>query len=74
MSIVFDPSTGETHFLSELPALLLKYIDANPVTVSEMFDRIAGSDSLDAEKANLIEESLTALVRAELVESCSTSA
>ncbi len=44
---VFDPATGETHFLTELPALLLEAIGPSPATALELVERLAGPVDLD---------------------------
>jgi len=67
--VVFDPATGETHFLNELPALLLSSIDGTPRPIAALVERIAGPTELDAEARTQIIGALVSLERAELVES-----
>ena len=66
---VFDPATGETHFLSPLPALLLGAIDGQWAFYNEIVDRIAGPVDYDGQAETQIITALMFLERAELVES-----
>ena len=68
---VFDPATGETHFLNPLPALLLQYLDQQPRNILQLLETASGgdvftTDSVEAQKAFVALESLHL---AELVES-----
>lgn len=66
---VFDPATGETHFLNELPALILQSIDADPVSFPTLVERLAGPVDLDEQEKEKIVAALVYLEGAELVES-----
>lgn len=66
---MFDPASGETHFLSELPALLLSAIDADWCAFDVLVERIAGPLELDPQDQAKIVSSLGYLEGAELVES-----
>ena len=66
---VFDPCTGQTHFLTELPALILAELDITPCPVEELIQRLAGPDKLDQAAEQRIQAALTQLEAAELVES-----
>ena len=66
---MFDPATGETHFLSDLPALLLAAVDAEPAEVATLIDRIAGPVTLDGQAQAQVVAALIFLESAELVES-----
>jgi len=65
---VYDPASGETHFLSPLPALLLSAIDGQWAFYSEIVDRIAGPVDYDGQAEAQIIAALVVLERAELVE------
>lgn len=67
--VLFDPSTDETHFLSELPALILAELDATPRSLAELVDRLVGPGELDPAAEQKIRLALTHLEAAELVES-----
>lgn len=69
LGAVYDPSSGETHFLAELPALLLPLISDDPMTASALVDRLAGPGGLDAQANARIVAALNYLEDAELVES-----
>ena len=72
---VFDPLSGETHFLSDLPDLLLGVIDAEPRGVAEIVALLNDGEAVD--DAAALERITTALVflqQAELVESTDRSA
>lgn len=66
---VFDPASGETHFLSELPALLLPFIDQDWHDFGSLIAHIVGSVDLDDPHRAKILSALTFLESAELVES-----
>lgn len=73
--VVFDPATGETHFLTELPALLLTAIDRQPASHRDIVTRLAGAETeLDAADEARVLAALQFLVAAELVESAEFSA
>jgi PqqD family protein of HPr-rel-A system len=65
---VFDPSTGETHFLTELPALVLKAMDATAASEAELIRRIAGPVALEDHSLQSVHAALNQLERAELIE------
>jgi len=67
--VVFDPSTGETHFLTELPALLLSVVDREPASQDTLVDRLAGPLDLDSTAEAQVLAALVYLEGAELVES-----
>jgi len=66
---VFDPASGETHFLNDLPVLLLLAIDNRPVSCSTLMARFAGPMQLDEQGQAQILAALVYLEGAELVES-----
>lgn len=70
---VFDSSTGETHFLNELPALLLPAINDEPASQAALVNRLAGPLDLDGAAEAQVFEALMYLKRAELVESVSSN-
>lgn len=67
--VVFDPSSGETHFLSDLPSLILSVVDELPASSAELVERFAGPVDLDADAQSQIIAALLFLESAELVES-----
>ena len=69
LSAVFDPFNGETHFLSELPALLLSHLGSEAVTFSTLMDRVAGPVDLEDSAECKVLATLVYLEGAELVES-----
>ena len=73
LGAVFDPATGETHFLNELPAVILLAIDKTPVSFSALVERLGGGDEIDERAAAKILAALSLLETAELVESRSSA-
>jgi PqqD family protein of HPr-rel-A system len=67
--LLFDPFTGDTHFLNDLPFLLLQAIDDTPRSVSEISERLAVDEELDADAAAQINQTLLSLASSRLVES-----
>jgi len=67
--VVFDPSTGETHFVTQLPALILAELDTTPRSVAELIERLAGPVELGETEEQQILDALSRLEAAELVES-----
>ena len=67
--VVFDPSSGETHFLSDLPSLILSVVDDEPATYMELLERFSGPVDLDSQAESQIFAALMFLEGAELVES-----
>lgn len=67
--IIFDPATGETHFLNDLPLLLLSMIDREPRDLRRLCCLLTGSDDVAAESEMKITSALVSLAHAELVES-----
>jgi hypothetical protein len=61
--------TGETHFLGELPALLVSVVGETPVPLEDLVERLAGSIALDQHARTQINSALLFLEAAELVES-----
>lgn len=66
---VFDPATGETHFLTQLPALLLEEIGQTPTPAAELIERLAGPVDLDSDAAARVTAALRELEGAGLIES-----
>lgn len=66
---LFDPLSGETHFLAVLPLLLLESMTARPTPTSELVRRLAGDVDPGKEGWGKIEAALLQLESAELVES-----
>lgn len=66
---MFDPASGETHFLSDLPALLLGQVDESWCDTMTLIERIAGPVALDTEDQSKVLAALHFLEGAELVES-----
>jgi PqqD family protein of HPr-rel-A system len=69
VTAVFDPDTGETHFLSELPLLILTQIKANPTSLSELINRLDGPADLAPGARQQIHQALLSLEQAELLTS-----
>lgn len=67
--VVFDPTTGSTHFLSELPALLLSTITDTPESSLNLLERLVGPITVDRKEIAKITAALSYLEAAELVES-----
>jgi PqqD family protein of HPr-rel-A system len=66
---VFDPATGETHFLTDLPLLLLETVVESPGTTEDLITALAGPVELDDAEAGRITAALHLLEDAELIES-----
>jgi PqqD family protein of HPr-rel-A system len=65
---IFDPSSGDTHFLSELPTLLLQSIDHKARSALDLLIAIAGEDVYSEEQIQRAEAALRELEKAGLVE------
>ena len=66
---VFDPASGQTHFLSELPAVIVSAVDQTPTSFSSLLERLGGPDGIDEHGKAKILAALSFLENAELVES-----
>ena len=69
LTAVFDPATGETHLLAELPALVLGVMNTDAASASELIERLAGPVELESDANAQISTTLGFLESAELVES-----
>jgi PqqD family protein of HPr-rel-A system len=69
LSIIFDPDSGQTHFLSELPALLLDNIHESPQTIEQLTASIDAPEDLTEEAQEQIRRALSLLEAKELIES-----
>lgn len=67
--VAFDPATGETHFLTELPTLLLEAVSASPATAEDLVAQLAGPVELDDKSAERVTVALRHLHHAGLIES-----
>jgi hypothetical protein len=66
---IFDPASGETFFLSELPAIVLLAIDRKPAPLPLLLERLGGPVELDGQTTAKILAALSSLESAELIES-----
>ncbi|MCB1725070.1 MAG: hypothetical protein H6959_05730 [Chromatiaceae bacterium] len=66
---VFDPASGQTHFLNELPAMLLAEIQADWRDGASLVEAAAGPVDLNPNDRAKIHAALHFLASAELVES-----
>ena len=68
--VQFDPISGDTHFLSMLPALVLEQMTHQPLTFDQLVHRLADGaiTDLDDEAMAAIAKTLDFLEGAELVE------
>lgn len=66
---VFDPLSGETHFLTDLPALIAATVDADWSCPWDLVVRYAGEVDLDPAAQAQILAALASLEAAEIVES-----
>jgi PqqD family protein of HPr-rel-A system len=66
---LFDPLSGETHFLGELPALIVSVLDDHWASRGTLVERIAGPVALEQQAEAQILAALVSLEAAELVES-----
>jgi hypothetical protein len=69
--IMFDPSSGETHFLSPLPNLVLAHLSVEYLAFGQLIQELAGEspDGLGGDSLTAIAATLDFLEGAELVES-----
>lgn len=67
-TLVFDPATGETHFLTELPALLLDAVNDEGSHARELVERCVGQEQHAFDLASQVTLALDFLEAAELVE------
>ena len=58
--IVFHPASGETHYLNDLSALTLRFLEAKPATIADLSSRIA--DFLGADTSRDMEQQLASLL------------
>lgn len=67
--VVFDRSTGLTHFLSQLPLMVLETLGSQSLTVQDLVTRLAESADIAADQlpASAIQRSLADLEQAELI-------
>ena len=68
-AVVFDPETGATHFLSDLPTILLKQVGDDPADLAGLIDRIDGPSELAPDEKQRILSTLVTLEQAELITS-----
>jgi len=68
-AIIFDPQTGETHFLSELPLMLLSAVNSKPQDIRELTAHLDPELDLNDGSRVKILEALYQLEQAGLVES-----
>jgi hypothetical protein len=73
-SPVFDPLTGETLFLSDLPAMLLEAIDSSPRSVEELLSVLVGPVDLVDSKLDVVFAAIQHLSDAGLIERVSQQA
>ncbi|MCP5317461.1 MAG: HPr-rel-A system PqqD family peptide chaperone [Chromatiaceae bacterium] len=66
---VFDPLTGETHFLSVLPAMVLEAVNEAPQTTERIAHSLGDPADFDAAAMKKVADALRYLERAEIVES-----
>lgn len=66
--IIFDPSTGETHFLNELPSLLLSVVQHQPLSLNALIGRLAGDVEVSEQGREDILATLQFLAGAEIIE------
>lgn len=66
---VFDPATGETHFLTQLPLLLLEAMGESGREVERLIADLAGPVELNDGAVGRVTAALRLLEDAELVES-----
>jgi PqqD family protein of HPr-rel-A system len=66
--IVFDPSTGETHFVNTLPALLLSAVEPKPLSLDALLRRLAGDVEMAATARDDILTALRFLAKAEIID------
>lgn len=69
MAIVFDPDSGQTHFLSELPALLLEHLGESPQTIDQIAASIDAPADLRDDAREQIRRALVLLEDKELIAS-----
>ncbi len=68
----FDPITGETHLLNELPAMLLSTLNNDAASTADLIARIAGPIQLEPHDEDQIVTALAFLESAGLAESHSS--
>ena len=68
-TVVYNPLTGETHFLAELPALLYEQLSETGASLTELLARFAAEDELDSSAMAQISQALRQLEAADLIES-----
>ena len=71
---VFDRRTGETHFLADLPALILQALCERQLTRTALINELASAAdiAIDENVSNRVLAALQFLERAELVESAAS--
>lgn len=67
--VVFDPATGQTHFLNSLPSVILANILDQPTDIHALSQRVGASIvEMPASEALKFRQSLDLLVLSELIE------
>lgn len=66
---VFDPLTGETFFLNELPTLLLELLAERPHSIDEILSRLQSGQPLGVQERERVQMALEFLEQSELVQS-----
>lgn len=66
---MFDVLSGETHFLGELPTLLLEQISEQPVTFEEISRCIDAPADLPSDASDQIRKAIVVLEQNELIDS-----
>lgn len=71
LTAVYDAATGETHILTQLPALLLQNIGAAPRSALQLMENLSGEDPSSAKSGDIqkVVVALEFLHVAELIES-----
>lgn len=68
-TVTFDPLTGETWFLNDLPVLLLETLEQHPLSIDDIIARLAGDLPLQADQREAVLAALHHLEQSELVQS-----
>ena len=68
-AVVFDPQTGETHFLSELPMMLLAVVCPQPQDIRKLSESLDSGVDLTSELKVRMLQALQQLEYVELIES-----
>jgi PqqD family protein of HPr-rel-A system len=68
VTVAYDPATGETHFLSDLPAMVLEIVSTSPSTEHEILRALSAPLDPSQELLDRLQSALKQLKQAGLID------